>query len=278
MTPIPPLSGLELRRADIRAPVDGIISAKQDFDRRDFLGVPFDMMPRQAVIDVLRSRRPDDAFQYVVTPNVDHVVRLSKRPQLMPAYRAAWMSWCDSHPICALARMASLPLPHLTGADMMMLLWDDVLRPRDRLVCITADVALNNELSERFSRYEFIGYSPPFGFEDDPAEMAVCIDFIRNNPGRFVFIGVGSPRSEQLAHAVKQAGGASGTAFCIGASLEFIVGRKPRAPRAMRAFGMEWLYRLASEPRRLWRRYLLAVLPLAGLVLRYALQGKRAAR
>lgn len=277
MVHTPHLNGHNAMADDDRRPIDLDMRPPQDFDRRDFLGVPFDMMPLDAIMDVLRTRRRGDAFQYVVTPNVDHVVRLSQRPELLPDYRAAWMSWCDSHPVWALGRMAGLPMPHLNGTDVMTVLWDKVLRPGDRLVCITADEALIGELSERFPQYEFVGYSPPFGFENDPNEMARCIRFIRDNPGRFVFIGVGSPRSEQLAHAVRQAGGATGTAFCIGAALEFIVGRKPRAPRAMRAFGMEWLYRLASEPRRLWRRYVLAVLPLAGIVLRHALRRNRPA-
>ncbi len=53
----------------------------------------------------------------------------------------------------------------------------------------------------------------------------------------------------------------------MGASLEFMLGLKQRAPQWMRGLGLEWLHRLVSEPRRLWRRYVLAVVPLAGLVL-----------
>lgn len=245
-------------------------------DRRDFLQVPFDMAGIDEVLASLRQRRDGDPFAYVVTPNVDHVVRLARRPDLMPAYRGAWMSWCDSNPLRALARLVGLPMPHLNGTDVMMRVFADVLRPGDRLVCITADDALIGELRQRFPQYDFVGYSPPFGFENDPEQMAACMRFIRDNPGRFVFIGVGSPRSEQLAHAVARDGGATGTAFCIGAALEFIVGRKARAPRAMQRLGLEWLHRMATEPRRLWRRYAFSVAPLCMLFAREVLTRRKA--
>ncbi len=256
-----------------RLPEPGIV---RGFDRRDFLDVPFDMADLDAVLSALRGRTAEDRFAYVVTPNVDHVVRLSRHADLLPAYRAAFMSWCDSHPIWAFARLTGLPMPHLNGTDVVVQIFDKVLRPGDRLVCITADEALIDELTARFPQYDFVGYSPPMGFEDNPAEMDRCVRFIRDNPGRFVFLGVGSPRSERLAHAVQQAGGATGTAFCIGAALEFIVGRKARAPRAMRTLGLEWLHRLASEPGRLWRRYVLAIPPLCVLFTRELLSRRNA--
>jgi N-acetylglucosaminyldiphosphoundecaprenol N-acetyl-beta-D-mannosaminyltransferase len=238
------------------------------FARRDFLQVPFDMITVEEVLSTLQLRKAEDPFAYVVTPNVDHVVRLAKRPVLLPAYRAAWMSWCDSHPLRLLARLLGLPMPHLNGTDMTVRIFSEVLRPGDRLVCITADDALLSELAARFPQYQFVGCSPPPGFEDEPRMLAACVDFILDHPARFVFIGVGSPRSERLAHAVLRTGRATGTAFCIGAALEFIVGRKARAPRAMQAMGLEWLHRLASEPRRLWRRYAFAAAPLCVLFTR----------
>ena len=69
-------------------------------------------------------------------------------------------------------------------------------------------------------------------------------------------LAVAMPQQEILALRVAQAGGAVGVGLCIGASLDFLTGRKARAPLWMRKASLEWLHRLLSEPKRLWRRYL----------------------
>ena len=76
-------------------------------------------------------------------------------------------------------------------------------------------------------------YDPPAGFDQDPAAFAAAVDFVRTHPARLVFLAVGSPRQERLAAAIAAAGDATGTALCIGASLDFLAGARRRAPRAM---------------------------------------------
>jgi exopolysaccharide biosynthesis WecB/TagA/CpsF family protein len=83
-----------------------------------------------------------------------------------------------------------------------------------------------------------------------------------------VFLAVGSPRQEWLAAALAGAGGVTGTGLCVGASLEYLCGARVRAPAAMRRLGLEWLWRLGKEPRRLARRYLLDSPRVIGLLLR----------
>ena len=100
-------------------------------------------------------------------------------------------------------------------------------------------------------------YDPPMGFDEDPAELARVVQFVLDHPARLVFLAVGSPRQEKLAAAIKATGAASGTALCIGASLEFVAGTVQRAPEFMQQAGLEWLHRLLSNPRRMARRYLL---------------------
>jgi len=71
-----------------------------------------------------------------------------------------------------------------------------------------------------------------------------------------LWVGIGSPRQEYWMKRSYREGGGAGTGG-VGAAFDFHSGRKPQAPRWMQHTGLEWLYRLASEPRRLWRRYLL---------------------
>ncbi|MEA2738341.1 MAG: hypothetical protein QOH05_1648, partial [Acetobacteraceae bacterium] len=100
-------------------------------------------------------------------------------------------------------------------------------------------------------------YDPPMGIERDPDAFDAAVAFVDANPARFVFLAVGSPRQEQLASAIASRGGATGTGLCVGASLEFLAGTRRRAPRFMRRMGLEWLFRLGTNPRRLFRRYLI---------------------
>jgi len=83
------------------------------------------------------------------------------------------------------------------------------------------------------------------------------VAFVLAHPARFVFLAVGSPQQEVLAAAITATGRATGTALCIGASLEFLTGVSRRAPAWMQRAGLEWLFRLGSDPHRLARRYLL---------------------
>jgi UDP-N-acetyl-D-mannosaminuronic acid transferase (WecB/TagA/CpsF family) len=108
-------------------------------------------------------------------------------------------------------------------------------------------------------------YDPPLGFDRDPLAMRAAVDFVLAHPARFVFLAVGSPRQEMLAAAICATGRATGVGLCIGASLEFIAGGRPRAPQWMQHAGMEWLHRLIQQPRRMAWRYLIdspAIFPL----------------
>jgi N-acetylglucosaminyldiphosphoundecaprenol N-acetyl-beta-D-mannosaminyltransferase len=98
-------------------------------------------------------------------------------------------------------------------------------------------------------------YNPPMGFDRDPVAFANTIAFVRANPAQFVFLAVGSPRQEYLAAALAAAGDVTGTGLCIGASLEFLSGACRRAPLILQRSGLEWLFRFASNPRKLFRRY-----------------------
>jgi len=95
------------------------------------------------------------------------------------------------------------------------------------------------------------------GLRRKPDEVAKCANFIAENPARYVFICVGSPQQEMIAKAALERSDCKGLGLCVGASLDFIGGRTKRAPKWMQKTRMEWLFRLLSEPKRLWKRYLI---------------------
>ena len=87
--------------------------------------------------------------------------------------------------------------------------------------------------------------------------LQACLQFIEaHSPFRYCLLAVGSPQQEMLAQRLKERGVARGLALCIGASINFLTGAERRAPAWMQASGMEWMFRLAQDPRRMAWRYL----------------------
>jgi len=229
--------------------------------RAAFLGLTYTPLDLPTALAACVDRPVDAPFAYVVTPNADHVVRLNdptpEGQALQAIYGTAWLCLNDSRIVGALARLVHVPLPVCTGADLVAhLIRDGHVTPDDTVTVIGGTDAVIATLRDRFGLRRVRHHNPPFGFDHDPAAREACIRFVLDVPARFVLLAVGSPRQERLAAAVAATGQATGLALCIGAGLEFLVGTKSRAPSWMRRYGLEWLYRLVTEPRRLWRRYL----------------------
>jgi N-acetylglucosaminyldiphosphoundecaprenol N-acetyl-beta-D-mannosaminyltransferase len=95
------------------------------------------------------------------------------------------------------------------------------------------------------------------GFIESPQALEECLRFVEDgSPFRFCFLAVGSPQQERVAELLQRRGKARGLALCVGASINFLTGVERRAPRWMQHAGLEWLYRLLRDPRRLASRYL----------------------
>jgi len=200
-----------------------------------------------------------ERFGYVVTPNVDHLVRLHEDENFRSIHADASYVLLDSRFAAYLLRvLRGVRLPVCTGSDLTAALFDRVVKPTDRIVLIGSSAEQARMLEARFGLRELRHHNPPMGFIRDPAAIEACLRFIEAaSPFRFCLIAVGTPQGESLAQRVKARGVARGLALCIGASIDFITGAQIRAPLWMRRLGLEWLFRLSRDPRRLARRYLI---------------------
>jgi len=225
--------------------------------RIPFLGLRFDPVPIDRVLSIIGERAPTAPFSYIVTPNVDHVVRLhAALPRLMPFYEDAWLCLCDSKILYLMAKLAGRNLPVVTGSDLTHRTFTDVINKGDTVCVIGGDNNVVELLQASVGSAALSHYNPPMGFVKVPAEIDKCVDFVVSHPSRYVFFAVGSPQQEVVARAVLQTGRATGTGFCIGASIDFLTGRESRAPKWMQKMGAEWLFRLLQDPKRMWKRYL----------------------
>jgi N-acetylglucosaminyldiphosphoundecaprenol N-acetyl-beta-D-mannosaminyltransferase len=229
--------------------------------RSEFLGLGFDPLSTDQVLARLEQSASHAPYGYVVTPNVDHVVRLHEDEdagrQLRPIYKNADLCLCDSKVLHVLGRVRGVGLPVVPGSELTALIFERVVRDGDRIAIVGGDAALLRALRARYRGVDFVQHCPPMGLRRNAVARRVAAEFIAGSKARFTFIAVGSPQQEMIAAEVKTIGGASGTALCIGAGLDFLTGRQKRAPRLAQRLGLEWAHRLVSDPRRMWRRYLL---------------------
>jgi exopolysaccharide biosynthesis WecB/TagA/CpsF family protein len=167
----------------------------------------------------------------------------------------------------------------VTGSDLTAHLLAHHLAPGERVTIVGLSPPWLASLVARCRLAPPAHYNPPMGFDRDPVALAQTIAqtiaFVRANPARLIFLAVGSPRQERLAAALAAAGGVTGTALCVGASLEYLAGACRRAPPLLRRAGLEWLFRFASSPRKLFRRYLVDSPAVIALLVRQRLAARR---
>jgi N-acetylglucosaminyldiphosphoundecaprenol N-acetyl-beta-D-mannosaminyltransferase len=221
------------------------------------LGLEFADFDATAAAAAIARRAVDAHFGYVVTPNADHFVRLSQSPSLRTVYESAWLRLLDSRIVARAARLLGLRAPNVaTGSDVMAVLLERYLRPDEPVTIIGLRPEWLGCLKHRYHLTNVAHYNPPMGFEHDTAAFHRTVEFALSHTACFTFLATGSPRQELLAKRIADSGQARGVGLCIGASLEFLSGAAARAPRWAQHAGLEWLHRLAGNPRRLARRYL----------------------
>ena len=229
-------------------------------ERRTFLDVGFDVALMDQLIPKIAEFRADSAFAYLVTPNVDHLVRLHRNDPALPGlpeiYREARFCTCDSRVLALLARWRGVGLPVVPGSDVAAVMFDRVIEPGDRIAVVGGNDELLASLKTMFPQVNFVHHQPPMGLIGNGDARRIASEFIAAQKPRFTFLCVGSPQQELIAAETAKIEGASGLALCVGAALEFITGSQKRAPRFARRLGLEWAHRLLSNPRRMWRRYL----------------------
>ena len=197
---------------------------------------------------------------YVVTPNVDHVVQAEDSEELRAAYDDASLSLVDGQPLIWLSKMLGEPFPEkISGSDFVPLVVDRAAERGWRLFFLGAAEGVGARAAEvlrdRYPGIDIVVHSPSFGFEQDSDETAHVLGMIRNADPQVLVLALGCPKQELLMHRWRDQLGAT-IAIGSGATLDFIAGNVSRSPTWMSDAGLEWLYRLAREPRRLAHRYL----------------------
>ena len=211
-------------------------------------------------LDAIASLVAQKKGGFVVTPNVDHVVMAEENERLCEAYAAASLSLLDSQPLLWLSHAMRDPFPDkISGSDLVRPLVARAAREGWRVFLLGAAPGVGAKAAEKLCAdnpsLRIAGVvSPGIGFEQKPQELQQTLDCIKDAKPDLVLVALGCPKQEFLMHAWRNE--TEAVMVGVGASLDFVAGTVRRAPPWMSRAGVEWLYRLASEPRRLAHRYL----------------------
>lgn len=229
----------------------------------EMFGMRIDALKMSEVVDRIFHwvQSSDGQCRYLVTPNVDHAVLYQHHAGLRHAYEQASLVLADGMPVLWASRLLGRPLPQrVPGSDLAPALFAAAARRgglRVYLLGAGPGVAARaaEAIEETWPAVRVVGtYSPPLGFENDPDENNQILARIQMNRPDVLVVGLGAPKQE-LWLAANQARIRAPVALAVGATIDFLAGEKARAPHWMRKVGLEWLHRLASEPRRLAARY-----------------------
>lgn len=200
---------------------------------------------------------------FLITPNVDEIVKFSKteHAELKKLSVKSMYILPDGQPIVWSAKLFGKKLQNrLTGSDLFPLLLNN--NRRGKILALTSSATISEALVKE--NPDIICYSLPFfGAKDANAIEEItnnCVKIISDNDIKIVIVGISSPKQHLLAvrtyAKLKAAQVNKIPLFCmLGASMEFYLNLKNRAPVFVQKIGMEWLYRFFSEPKRLFKRY-----------------------
>lgn len=232
--------------------------------------------PRQGIrfghlfIDRLTFAQALDAIESLVrrgqggavfTPNVDHVVLVEEDTALRAAYRDASLSLVDGMPLLWCSRLLGVRLPEkVSGSDLVRPLLERAAA-RGWRVYFLGGLPGAAEEAARVMKAALPALivagtdAPMIDLKRPASERADIVERIRAARPDIVLVGLGAPKQELWIHENAERLRPA-LLFGIGASIDFLAGAVPRAPAWMSNAGLEWFYRLAKEPKRMWRRYL----------------------
>ena len=228
--------------------------------RMKFMNTEIDNLTMQESLQAIDRLIQEDRSAYVVTPNVDHIVQLETSKELQAVYENASLILTDGKPLLWIAKWYGTPIKEkISGSDLFPLLCE--------AEGVAAKAAEN--LMNRFKGLQVVGtYSPPFGFEKNQDEMNKIKSMIKEAAPHILIVGLGCPKQEKfMYHHCKELG--VPISFGLGASFDFEAGNIKRAPRWMSNHGLEWLFRITQDPKRMAKRYLVDDRKILGLAIKY---------
>ncbi|MCD8317898.1 MAG: WecB/TagA/CpsF family glycosyltransferase [Paraprevotella sp.] len=198
----------------------------------------------------------------LITPNVDHLVKLQHDKAFYEVYQRAEWVVCDSKILYMLSRLLKKSLPEaIPGSSFFTAFYeyhkDD---PDCKIFLLGAAEGIAQQAMVRINGYVgrkiVVGFhSPSYGFEKNEAECDELVRIVNGSGANVVLVGVGAPKQEKWIMKYRDRMPGVKIWMALGATIDFEAGNIRRAPKLFQKLALEWLYRCLKEPKRLAKRY-----------------------
>jgi N-acetylglucosaminyldiphosphoundecaprenol N-acetyl-beta-D-mannosaminyltransferase len=230
-----------------------------------------DALSNEEVITQIKSKTLKSVEPNIlVTPNAGHLSNIFDNPELSEIYSTAELSLIDGWPIAAAAKNASkLKITRVTGSDLLPELFTQLTKDvRIGIIGGNNELLIRKSLETRFPELN-IQIVDTSQWTNSVYDIRRLRELVQYNALSIVLLCLGHPKQELLAKELKDydwAGSRPDWIMCVGATIDFLTGEQKRAPRFFQKIGLEWFFRLVTNPKRFTQRYLSAVIPSLKLI------------
>ncbi|MBR6698050.1 MAG: WecB/TagA/CpsF family glycosyltransferase [Lachnospiraceae bacterium] len=243
-------------------------------ERIQLMNICIDNVSMEEVIAEVDFIINNNLKKYVVTPNVDHIVKLEKNEEFKKAYDEAGMVLVDGTPLMWISKWYRTPLKEkITGPRLTETLIELAATRGYTVFFLGAAEGVAKKAEElmkiKYKSLNTVGsYSPQYGFENDKEEINKIVTLINEAKPDLLIAGMGSPKTEiflnKHIHNMN-----IHIALSVGAAIDFMAGNVSRCPSWINKIGFEWLYRFFKEPKRMFKRYFIDDIKICKIALKY---------
>ena len=226
----------------------------------------------ETILEIKRNLLKSIAPNILVTPNAGHLKSIYMKKEISEIYSSADLSLIDGWPIAVAAKNASgKKVQRVTGSDLLPRLFSELNKDvRIGIIGGSNEIKIRQVLEARYPdlNIQIIDTSQ---WSNSIYDVRRLRELVQHNALSIVLLCLGHPKQELLAKELKSydwAGSRPDWIMCVGATIDFLTGDQRRAPKIFQVIGLEWLFRLLTNPKKFFSRYFEAVIPAFILILK----------
>ena len=244
--------------------------------RKDYVNIQVDDVTFDEAVDRIMEFATEDDYncRLLVTPNVDHLIKMETDKEFAALYKTADLIIPDGTPLMWIGESFNCPLKEkISGSDLLPPVCERAAKEgRSIFFFGTSDEVIAAAKEKLCARYPGLniagGYAPPMGFGKKQGDVERAVKQINKVGADILVVGIGSPKSEKFI-ANNRSRLKCKIALPIGAAIAFAADMQKRAPEWMQRAGLEWFYRFLQEPGRLFHRYFVEDIKIFFMALKY---------
>lgn len=243
-------------------------------NRISFLNTFIDNITMSEAVNYIENMVNNKQKGYVVTPNVDFIIKIENDEYFSKIVRDADLIVADGKPLLWISNKLGTPIKEkVSGSDLSPKVFEMAVKNNFSIFLLggkegVAEMAKKN-MEIKYEGIDIVGtYSPPFGFEKDKNEINNINTIINNAQPDILLVCLGCPKQEKFIYENINKYDAY-VSLAVGATIDFEAGNVKRAPQWISDIGMEWFYRFCKEPTRLFKRYFIDDMKIFSLYKKY---------